>query len=204
MGREINDRYLHILRRQIFRDFQSDKSTAHDHCPTDLSSLHSLPKHICVLRRSHIKYIFQLRARAIRLEGTRARGNHQLIIRIGFDCSRIQIHSLHGFPFSVYFCHFSPDFHRHSGYFFIRFRRMHQQILFFPDHAAHIIRKTAARIGNILSLCQDPDVRISIFPLQLGCSLGSGCYTAHYNDLHFSSPFLIHFRYSYYSTCLSI
>ena len=63
-------------------------------------------------------------------------------------------------------------------------RSVDDQIFTGLDDISHIIRQAAARVGDILALCQDQHFAVPLFPLQFSGDLGTCGHAADDQNFH--------------------
>ena len=178
MGREINDRGLHALGRQIFRHLQADEAASGHHGPLDLPSLHRFPQADGIVGRAHYEHILQVQPLDGRHKGGRAGGDDQLVIAVLRHLPGVEVLRLHHVPVRMDGHGLGLSLDAGPGEGSKLLRRVDDQLALCLDHPAHVVGQAAARIGDVLPLGKDRHLAGAVLPHQLGGSLSTGGYAA--------------------------
>ena len=180
----VDDGDRKALLHQVFRNLQTDEAAASNNRALGSGLFQIFPQLNGVLRGTHGEDTRQRNALQRRHNGGGAAGDDALVVFVIFLHAsaqvvgsqllflRIQSSDL---PLHQHFCAGESS----------KFRRcIDDQILLFRDQSADIVRQSTARIGDVLSLGQDGDVRSRIHALELCSRLCSGSDAANNQYFH--------------------
>ena len=184
----IQHKRLHAVGLEVFRDLETDVACADDNSASNAALRNDVAQRDRILRRTHEEHIFKIHTRDRRVDWARARGNNQLIVSKGFLLAGGKIYGSDLLGSTINLRRLHAHKHLCSGQAFVLCRGIDDQLFFLLDHMAHVIRKAAARVGNILALIQDHNFIAAVFAHELGRNLGAGSNAAQNNDLHSVSP----------------
>ena len=185
---KIDDRNAHALGLQVFRHFQADKTTPDDHCPLDVFRLHICPNRDGIFRRAHFIDSILLYAGNGRQNRARTRGDDECVIVQFLLLGPGKIAHQHFLVAAIQRNGLHARLHADTRQIRIFFGRVDDEFDRILNRPAHIIGQCTARIGNLLIPGDQRNLRVSIFPFELGSRFCPGRNSA--NDEYFFLHFL--------------
>ena len=190
----VDDGDREALLHQVFRNLQADKAAAGNNRALGSGLLQIFPKLDGVLRGAHGEDARQRNARQRRHNGGSAAGDDAFVIVVVFLHAGAQIVGSQLLFLRVQGGDLPLHQHLSAGEGGEFRRCIDDQILLFRNQPADIVRQSATRVGDVLSLGQNGDVRSRIEAFELRRSLGSGSYAANNQYFHQLTSLSFHKR----------
>ena len=190
----VDDGDRKALLHQVFRNLQADEAAAGNNRALGSGLLQIFPKLDGVLRGAHGEDARQRNARQRRHNGGSAAGDDALVIVVVFLHAGAQIVGSQLLFLRVQGGDLPLHQHLSAGEGGEFRRCIDDQILLFRNQPADIVRQSATRVGDVLPLGQNGDVRSRIEAFELRRSLGSGSYAANNQYFHQLTSLSFHKR----------
>mmetsp|Transcript_20799 Transcript_20799/g.52881 ORF Transcript_20799/g.52881 Transcript_20799/m.52881 type:complete len:599 (+) Transcript_20799:115-1911(+) len=164
---------------QVLRHLETDEAAAHHHGALDARGLDVLAHSTRVRDGLHGKDTGQVHTRQGGLDGSRARGQHQLVVAVSLLLACLEVLGHHRLGLTVDGDDLSALTHLDVEPVVELGWRGHQQLGLLSNDAGHMVRKAAVGKGHILPALKDRDVCSLRQAAQARCA---GCASRHTTD----------------------